>query len=206
MSMNDKKPDPQRRQTLKKILAGSSVVGASTVVPDAWVKPVVDAVVLPAHAQASLVMLPLNAAWAGGSSNGIIGVAPGSKESLAQRLLDQIVPEARAGNEIVSCRASVLLCLNTVSADQVSVQLSVNGLVQGIATATVVNRIIKQPFTVGDYTVTGILSDDGQTWTGRVMGPCPTMEDNVSVIIEYSDLDVGYTAVLNAPCGVANAK
>jgi hypothetical protein len=51
--MNDKNIDTQRRQALKKILAGSSIVGASAVVPDKWVKPVVNAVVLPAHAQAS---------------------------------------------------------------------------------------------------------------------------------------------------------
>jgi len=42
-----------RRELLKAMIAGSGAVAASTMLPDQWVKPVVEVGVLPAHAQAS---------------------------------------------------------------------------------------------------------------------------------------------------------
>ena len=82
--MNGTNTDRQRRQTFKKILAGSSILSASAIMPDKWVKPVVDAVLLPAHAQASLITPQLNAAWAGG--RGITSIEPRSGEGLTKHL------------------------------------------------------------------------------------------------------------------------
>ncbi len=222
-SMNGQNTNSQRRQALKKILAGSSIVGASTVVPNQWVKPVVNAVVLPAHAQASPV-LP-NAIWSGGSNN-MTSLERRSEEGLVQRVLDQIVPAAQAQDSmsIATCSATVSACLTTVSADQVSVQLFVGPLF-GSKNATVVNRQFQETISAGkiDYMVDATLSSDAKTWTLRVQGPCPPIEvDNkvasdavftgeridvaalelaqVRNFVEYENLDVTFDAGLTSSC------
>ena len=45
--------DKSRRKLLKSIAAGSGAVIAGKSLPESWVKPVVDSVMLPAHAQTS---------------------------------------------------------------------------------------------------------------------------------------------------------
>lgn len=46
-----------RRKALKSIVAGSSAVAASSMLPEKWTKPVIDSVALPAHAQTSFTSL-----------------------------------------------------------------------------------------------------------------------------------------------------
>jgi len=61
MSEENKTPDEQlpeetssgRRDALKKILAGTGVVTGSLLLPEKWTKPVVDSIIVPAHAVAS---------------------------------------------------------------------------------------------------------------------------------------------------------
>ncbi len=48
--MSDKKSNESRRKLLKSIAAGSGAVVAGKSLPESWSKPVVDAVLLPAHA------------------------------------------------------------------------------------------------------------------------------------------------------------
>ena len=48
---SDKKLTDSRRKLLKSIAAGSTAVIAGKTVPDAWTRPVVDSVMLPAHAE-----------------------------------------------------------------------------------------------------------------------------------------------------------
>ena len=48
--MTDKKSNDSRRKLLKSIAAGSGAVVAGKTLPEAWTKPVVDSVLLPAHA------------------------------------------------------------------------------------------------------------------------------------------------------------
>ena len=50
---NSSEPSLGRRELLKALAAGSGVIAASTMVPGQWVKPVVEAGLLPVHAQAS---------------------------------------------------------------------------------------------------------------------------------------------------------
>ena len=45
--------DKSRRKLLKSIAAGSGAIVAGKSLPDSWSKPVVDSVMLPAHAQTS---------------------------------------------------------------------------------------------------------------------------------------------------------
>ena len=51
--MTDKKSIDSRRKLLKSIAAGSGAVVAGKTLPEAWTKPVVDSVLLPAHATTS---------------------------------------------------------------------------------------------------------------------------------------------------------
>ena len=51
--MTDKKSSESRRKLLKSVAAGSGAVIAGKSLPDNWTKPVVDSVMLPAHAQTS---------------------------------------------------------------------------------------------------------------------------------------------------------
>ena len=53
--MKDKKSIESRRKLLKSIAAGSGAIVAGKSLPDSWSKPIVDSVMLPAHAQTSLV-------------------------------------------------------------------------------------------------------------------------------------------------------
>ncbi len=49
--MKDKKSGECRRKLLKSIAAGTGAVAAGSAIPTKWSKPLVDSVVLPAHAQ-----------------------------------------------------------------------------------------------------------------------------------------------------------
>ena len=51
--MSDKKSNESRRKLLKSIAAGSGAIVAGKSLPDKWTAPVVDSVLLPAHAQTS---------------------------------------------------------------------------------------------------------------------------------------------------------
>jgi hypothetical protein len=53
--VTDKKSSESRRKLLKSIAAGTGVVVAGKSLPENWTKPVVDSVMLPAHAQTSPV-------------------------------------------------------------------------------------------------------------------------------------------------------
>ena len=84
--MSDSKKDStkQRRQSLKKILAGTGAAGVVASAPEKWVQPVVNSVTLPSHAATSL---PLSYTEMG------IAMAP---EDGIQELL---IPTAHAGGE-----------------------------------------------------------------------------------------------------------
>lgn len=57
--MSDKNPESQksketaRRRVLKRLVAGGGVVATGKIMPDDWHRPVVESVILPAHAQTS---------------------------------------------------------------------------------------------------------------------------------------------------------
>jgi hypothetical protein len=47
-----------RRKVLQKILIGGGIAAGSAMLPDKWTKPVVDAIIAPAHAQTSITTTP----------------------------------------------------------------------------------------------------------------------------------------------------
>lgn len=50
--------DQPRRKLLKSLVAGSGAIVAGKSLPDSWAKPIVDSVMLPAHAQTSQAVTP----------------------------------------------------------------------------------------------------------------------------------------------------
>ena len=56
--MSDKKSSESRRKLLKSIAAGSGAIVAGKSLPESWSRPIVDSVMLPAHAQTSPVTPP----------------------------------------------------------------------------------------------------------------------------------------------------
>lgn len=87
MSENNINKGNARRKLLKGIAAGSGAVLAGRNLPDSWSRPVVDAVMLPAHAQTSM------SSFSGSNSNEQGSIAPDSKFA---RALDAMVNEANA--------------------------------------------------------------------------------------------------------------
>ena len=51
--MSNEKDKNQKRDSIRKLLVGGGVIGASQVMPDKWTKAAVNSIVLPAHAQTS---------------------------------------------------------------------------------------------------------------------------------------------------------
>ncbi len=52
-SEDKSEPNKSRREVLRKVLVGGGLVAGASFLPDKWVKPVVDVIVVPAHAQTS---------------------------------------------------------------------------------------------------------------------------------------------------------
>ncbi len=94
-----------RRKALKKLLVGSgAAVAASQTLPTKWTKPVVDSVILPAHAQTTVVPTTTAAPvinFRGPVSANAIVTINNEPESLFA-ILDSIVPKAHAGTSTQS--------------------------------------------------------------------------------------------------------
>lgn len=54
---NNNTDNPQRRNSIRKLLVGGGVIGASQVLPDSWTKTAVNSIILPSHAQTSVVAM-----------------------------------------------------------------------------------------------------------------------------------------------------
>jgi hypothetical protein len=85
--------DKSRRKLLKSIAAGSGAIVAGKSLPESWSRPVVDSVLLPAHAQTSATIF---------SGFGILGgsapFALTENNTLTASITDSLLPEAMAGN------------------------------------------------------------------------------------------------------------
>jgi len=88
--MTDKKSIESRRKLLKSIAAGSGAIVAGKSLPDSWSRPVVDFVMLPAHAQTSP---GLPASFFGASVTPVVVASLEDQSSP----FDSLVPTAHAG-------------------------------------------------------------------------------------------------------------
>ena len=87
--MTDKKSSESRRKLLKSIAAGSGAIVAGKNLPESWSRPVVDSVMLPAHAQTSLA--PLYSTIATRTENQSDG------NTMIAGIMERLVPTAEAG-------------------------------------------------------------------------------------------------------------
>lgn len=91
---------PARRQLLKALAGAGGVFAAGKSLPEKWMRPVVDAVLLPAHAQAT----GLNQTYYGTVQPNAPGPAPAGK------LLDFLISPANAGFSKVD-GAQAIICI-----------------------------------------------------------------------------------------------
>ena len=99
--MTDKKSNESPRKLLKSIAAGSGAIVAGKSLPEKWSRPVVDSVLLPAHAQTS----PTPPADTPPAINGVFtNFSNGTSNDF--KLLDELIPTAMAQSEALD------ICIN----------------------------------------------------------------------------------------------
>ena len=99
--MTDKKSNESRRKLLKSIAAGSGAIVAGKSLPEKWSRPVVDSVLLPAHAQTS----PTPPADTPPAINGVFtNFSNGTSNDF--KLLDELIPTAMAQSDALD------ICIN----------------------------------------------------------------------------------------------
>jgi hypothetical protein len=111
--MIDKKSNESRRKLLKSIAAGGGAIIAGKSLPENWSRPVVDSVMLPAHALTSLEQYtsdPSNAAL--------------ENDSLLADAMDSFIPEAAAAGKNGGDKLWEITCL-TLNPDR---SVKVDGL------------------------------------------------------------------------------
>lgn len=97
--------DTSRRKLLKSIAAGSGAIVAGKSLPDSWNRPVVDTVILPAHARTSLMS-------SSGEGQVTRAAIDSESDSLLARTISNLIPEARAGAGV---SGGIFICVRHVS-------------------------------------------------------------------------------------------
>ena len=92
--MTDKKSSESRRKLLKSIAAGSGAVVAGKSLPESWARPVVDSVMLPAHAATS--PSPSTGPFAGSSD---VSLTMRNSNSVFANVSDAFIRKAHAFDE-----------------------------------------------------------------------------------------------------------
>lgn len=90
--MASKESSESRRKLLKSIATSSGAVVAGKSLPESWTRPVVDSVILPAHAQTS-PPVPSTGPFAGNAS---VPVTSLESDSIFAQAADILVPQAQA--------------------------------------------------------------------------------------------------------------
>ncbi|NOY15491.1 MAG: hypothetical protein GXP23_00910 [Gammaproteobacteria bacterium] len=166
---SDKKLE-KRRKALKKILAGSGTVVSAAAMQDKWAKPVIESVVLPAHAQTSVASYSVS----------VVALLERNK------FLDFFVPTAHAESTSTTAAPTTTgapttknICINVVgvtAAVQVTVQGS-SSLYTGNLTLPFGDSALtaSSPSTVS-VSISGALSPGGSSVFGvvNVTGNAPT--------------------------------
>lgn len=103
MTDKEQKKYASRRKLLKSVVAGGGVLATGKLLPESWMKPVVQAVVLPAHAQTSPGSFDGLYVFDAGSTGDAMDSQPGS-------ILDMFVSPAHATH--LTCNAVSQIQIN----------------------------------------------------------------------------------------------
>jgi len=116
--MKKPEPNPSRRSLLKSLAATGTIATAGYRLPERWVSPVVDAIVLPAHARSSPAM---------GTYQDIVAldVVTGG-DTAVMRLRDLLIPSVRASAEGTADAGGTGDCELEICVNVVNEQASVN--------------------------------------------------------------------------------
>lgn len=156
-----------RRTTLRKLLASGAVVATSQTVPDKWSKPVVDSVMLPAHAQTSGGAIIANWVLGDDAPGGTSGMGPGTSTATdflyddgTSSTITAAVSPASAGVPIhldISVAGTTFSGFDTAPADSASTDGA--GVASFLDSTSVVNDDFGD--TPGDGSVTMTFSSPG---------------------------------------------
>ena len=121
--MTDKKSSESRRKLLKTIAAGSGAIVAGKSLPESWSRPVVDSVMLPAHAQTS-PPAPSSGPFAGGATTQLPAL---ESDSLFSQVTDSLVPQAQAGGLPIIDYQNPYVCVEpNLAGDMATVKLYID--------------------------------------------------------------------------------
>lgn len=172
MSNSDKNNNTRRRAVVKSIATGAGVVAAAGNT-DKWSKPIVNSVMIPAHAQASNPTAPLavgtfsvtNASIATTTTNSMTSELI-ADESISEELLEFFLPSAHANK--YHCNTSCIINMNASITDTQAL-FCIDGKTTGSHQASASVDIKALPFptcggaTLGPINVTGG-AFDGTDW------------------------------------------
>ena len=150
--------DDSRRSLLKKLAVGG-IAGAA--MPAQWSRPVIDTVILPAHAQTSDTTIR-----GGGGGGGAPGPAPA--DSLGEELLDFLTPAASAGGGGLEDVSAYCLEITVSQAGGVPTGIAVNKACINLCRKDVPGKYIQRDLESPVALVTD--AGDSTKWVGNVLG------------------------------------
>ena len=154
---------PARRRLLRVLAGAGGVVATGALLPEKWTQPLVNRVLVPAHAQATAI------SYSGGSS----GPGPAPSEGLGHRILNAVIPPANAGGPPPNgLQSPINVCIDGAGATRtVRIFSCCDGGSGQSATLDVQNDQMKGP--VGDCDVSAKFT--GGVWVVWVnsLVPCP---------------------------------
>ncbi|MGI9319265.1 MAG: hypothetical protein ACR2QW_18200 [bacterium] len=168
--MND--TDSGRRRLLKSLTVGGAATITAKSLPTEWKKPVVDSVLLPAHAQTSVIFIPdFHGGMAMNRVNGVTDLS--APEQIFKSIIDSVIPEAQA----CVCRSVEVViqqcCTKPVTSGNQSINLQVAYLIQRDVDGEGVN--------IEHWGAQAVPVDGSTVVLSRLTGACLGIEATISI-------------------------
>lgn len=174
-STDDPKPEAGngRRKLVKGIAAGGGIVTGARFMPGEWSKPVVESVVLPAHAQATPGDEPTVQAFTGT----VAVVTVGGLTGIGSAIMDFVIPRAEAGKQLNPCPTSLPseICIELELDEDGNGTVKVfydGGVGEGTVTGNSFSGVTVNGTTNTGATFTVSGTKSGSNISGMVTAPC----------------------------------